>query len=803
MTEKYYIATGTSRMTRSWQNREVTWAELAELCRATVRTPETMAQYRGMSHEEQSRRKDVGGFVGGYLKEGLRRNGAVTFRTLLTLDLDYATTESWESFTAAYPGVTALCYSTHSHTESRPRLRLVVPLSRRVSPEEYEPIARRVAAMTGMDMFDDTTYQPARLFYWPSTPKDGEFYYKEQEGGPLDADTILASYVDYRDVSAWPVSSRQDRIVARKREKAGDPREKKGLVGAFCRTYPIEEAIETFLSNIYTRTNKEGRYTYSPGHVSGGLVCYDHLFAYANNTTDPCSLQLCNAFDLVRIHLFDGDSDDEGVPMGERESFRRMEEMAANDPKVKAENVFTRIRSAGEDFSDITDAMIDGRRPRWMEEFSTRKNGDLLPTIANMELILEHDPGLKDHVWYNRFTNEICVAGELPWEHQGEQWTDSDDAQLWGYVEKIYDISHQSKLAAAVNNVAQRNWRHPVMEYFDSLAPWDGVPRLELLIINALGSPDTELTRAVTKMHFTAAVRRILEPGCKYDYCLTLVGPEGTGKSSLVATMGGDWFTDSLNALDSKSAVEQIQKVWLCELAELAAIKKVDVENIKAFISRQSDLFRAAYGRRPVDRKRHIVFFGTSNDTKLLRGDDGNRRFLIVPIDPTLRKLPTVAETMEQVRRNRDKLWAEALHYARDNKFRLFLDERLEQEARKLQQSYNINSENPLREDLRVFCDTLVPSDWPERSIESRRAWWTDNSMLKTVGIVRRDVVSAREFLMEFYGWRRDNDRFYLRSREIAQIFKEWGWEEVRTSRHAEMVYGVRLRSFRRPEDEK
>lgn len=790
-------------MSARWRNTSLTWEELAERCAETLRTQESVEEYKKASKEEQSRLKDVGGFVGGWLTDGIRKSANVELRSMLTLDLDYADESSWERFTATFPHVRAMCYSTHSHTPQKPRLRLIIPLSRDVSADEYEPIARRVAERVGMDAFDDTTYQPARLFFWPSTPKDGEFYFRRQAGEPLDAEQMLGSYTDPADASVWPTSSRQAAaVLQRMRQKAQNPTEKKGLIGAFCRTYTIEEAIEKFLSDVYTRTNKAGRYTYSAGSVSGGLVCYDHKFAYANNATDPASQQLCNAFDLVRIHLCDASEDDQTQPIEKRRSFRRMEAIAADDPKVKAQNVLSRRCSAREDFRDITPEMIEGKAPAWMGSLDCRRNGNPLPTVSNLEIILENDSRLRGRIWYNMFTNEICVCGELPWPRASEQWTDSDDAQLWALTEQEYGISHQAKLSAAVNNVAWKHARHPVIDYLESLPEWDKQPRLEQLIIRALGSKDTPLTRAATKIHFAAAVRRILTPGCKYDYCLTLVGEEGTGKSSLVKTMGGAWFTDSLNTLETKSAVEQLQHTWLCELAEFAAMKKVEVEQVKAFISRTDDMMRPAYGRRVVSRPRHIVFFGTSNDPKLLRGEFGNRRFLIIPIDKTFRRLPTVAESMQALAKDRDLLWAEALHYARDSEFRLYLDEELEQQARRLQQEYNITSDDPMADDLRVFVDTLVPTGWDERSIESRKSWWADDTILKAVGTERRNVFAAREFLMEFYGMRRDNDKMRQKTQEVNRIFKQWGWTEVAKSRHTLKAYGCRIDAYKRPDDD-
>lgn len=152
-------------------------------------------------------------------------------------------------------------YSTHKSTPEKPRLRLIIPLSREVTPDEYMAVARKIAEDVGMELFDDTTYEPSRLMYWPSTSADGEFIYREIKGSPLDPDAVLARYTDWRNSAEWPVSKRQEKIVQREIKKQADPLQKPGLVGAFCRAYSIEDAIDTFIPDVYKHSAIHERFS--------------------------------------------------------------------------------------------------------------------------------------------------------------------------------------------------------------------------------------------------------------------------------------------------------------------------------------------------------------------------------------------------------------------------------------------------------------------------------------------------------------------------------------------------------------
>ena len=350
--DELVLSLGTSRKDTNWRPVRMHWSDLLKRLSCPKRTAETAEEFAAMPRDQRAEIKDVGGFVGGRVNGGNRKGANVGTRQLLTLDADYGTMELWDAWTAMYAEA-ACVYSTHSHTPENPRLRFVLPLKREVDREEYEAIARLVASWMGIESFDDTTYQPHRLMYWPSCPKDGEYIFQSQDGPWLDPDEVLAQYVNWHDVSEWPVSSRQKSQLRKHADTQGDPLAKQGIVGAFNRAYSITQAIERFLPGTYTPAG-DGRYTYVAGHTTGGLVLYDgDTFAYSHHDTDPCSGQLCNAFDLVRIHLYG--VQDEGVPdtepMTARPSYKAMQELIRNDGTVLNELHLGRT-TAGEDFGE-------------------------------------------------------------------------------------------------------------------------------------------------------------------------------------------------------------------------------------------------------------------------------------------------------------------------------------------------------------------------------------------------------------------------------------------------------------------
>lgn len=790
------LATAHSRIAKKWRNRHWLWSELLQRCSETKRTGETAAEYARMSKEEQSNVKDVGGFVGGYLSGGIRKNANVMYRTVATLDIDYGTVNVWDDFTMAF-GFAAMIYSTHKHSSKTPRYRLVFPLSRQVSPAEYEPLCRKIAAEIGIDLFDDTTYELPRLFYWPSTSKDADFVFDYQDGPACDVDAILSQYVDYKDVSAWPLSSREGDVIAHEIKKQGDPTEKPGVIGAFCRAYSIEDAIDTFLSDKYEKTGHDGRYTYKLGSVAGGLVCYEGKFAYSHHETDPASKQLCNAFDLCRVHLFGAqDEGSRALDVTRKPSYAAMQEFAAKDKAVKLLMARERAQAAADDFDGLDDAELpEDYNDEWKAELEYTKSGKLLCNIANIILILENDPALAGHIVHDLFTGMDSAKDGLPWNKNANQWTDTDDANLRVWLEKHYDITGKEKIADALTAVLTRHSYHPIRDYLNGLT-WDGVPRLDRIIIDYMGAEDSELNRAMSRKHFVAAVARVFNPGCKYDYCLIMSGAEGIGKSTLLRVMGGRWFNDSITTLEGKEGMEQLRRAWVVELGELSSIKRSDVEQVKAHLSKQVDIYRAAYARRVLEHPRQCVFCGTTNEALFLKGDTGNRRFWVIPVVAELRKY---RDWNEAIRRDRDQLWAEAVHYYKQGE-PLYLSEELEAQAKQRQQDFNDDNDDPIVAMLDKYLNTLLPVNWDTMDIQARRSYLRDPDPLQAEGTVKRDKVCAAEFICEQLGKdMADKDYKYLCRRVSKMIGDRPEWERVSSTKHAAKLYGTQ-RGFRRVE---
>ena len=756
------IALGNSRKTKTWKNRPMQWSELLRRLENTTRTPETIAEYKAMGKTRQSEIKDVGGFVGGYCNNGSRSD--IRFRSIICLDADYADSEIWPDWGLLY-GSAAAVYSTHKHTPDKPRLRLVVPLARNVDMDEYQAIGRKIAETLGIDKFDDTSYQPQRMMYWPSTSQDGEYVFEYLDAPFLDPDAVLGAYHDWRDVSSWPMSSRVAEVSKRATTRQEDPTTKGGIVGAFCRAYSIQEAIAEYVPT-YQPCNEPNRYTYTEGSTAAGVVIYEDKWAYSHHGTDPASGQLCNAWDLVRLHRFralDADCDPD-AKVNTRPSYKAMAQLAVEDRRVKAQIVADRAAEANEDYAaPVEDA-------DWRELLKVTDKGVLAQTIENVVIILTHDPQLAGSIGLNEMEHSITVLSSLPWSKiKGRrQWVDNDDAQLRHYLEKYYGLTGKDRIYDAVQVVAQDASFHPVREYLDSCA-WDGVPRVDTLLIDYLGAEDNEYTRAVTRKTLAAAVARIYNPGCKFDYMLTLQGKQGIGKSALISKLGGKWFSDSFSTVQGKEAYEQVLGVWLMEVGELAGMRKADAENIKLFISKQVDRFRPAYGRRTQEFPRQCVFIGTTNETQFLRDTTGNRRFWVVGTPHTPTRSIWEDLTDEVVR----AIWGEAVEIFRSGE-PLHLSRELEQQARDVQETYE--EESPWSGIIADYLERPLPEDWEDKDPITRRNWLEDELVGNETGTVRRQYVCTLEIWVEALGQQRMHfDRY--KGKEIREIMaKLGGW---------------------------
>lgn len=774
---KVAIAVGRSRTSKDWSNQEMDWSALADRLSEPRRTFETAENYFHLPKSEQGKIKDVGGFVGGTLSGGRRKAEAVAWRSLITLDLDNVSGDPWRAVERDL-GCAACLYTTHSSTPQKPRYRLVMPLARPVHADEYVAIARRIAGDIGIDQMDDSTYEPSRLMYWPSTSCDGHWRYEYNDGPWIDPDAQLARYADWRDPSQWPRSGREDESLRRQLERyrkgmeTGDgrktkPGEKLGWVGAFCRAYTVPQAIEAFLPDVYTYAGRD-RYTYTAGSTVGGLTVYDDgAFAYSFHGTDPAGGQLLNAFDLVRIHKFstmDAEADP-GTPMNRLPSYQAMLELCRQDKGA---------RSAMAQAS-FAEPLEEGADTAWLAELELNKRGEVVPTNHNFELILENDENLKGNLRFDEFKGRPWAGAGIPWRDSEGDWTDQDDAALRGYVETGYRTYHVGKLMDAETNVMHRHRFHPVREYLDSLT-WDGEARLDTLLIDWVGADDNPYVRTVTRKALVGAVARIHNPGCKHDHMLVLIGDQGAGKSSILAKLGGKWFSDSLRTIDNKDAFLLLQGSWIIEMAEMSAVKKSEVESVKQYISKQTDIYREPYGRRAVEHPRQCAFFGTTNEDEFIRDPTGGRRFWGVKMDVHPRKYSCLWDNFTEELRG--QVWAEAVTRYRAGE-KLFLEGDVAQMALEEQELRTVESmkTTPIRE----YLEILLPEDWNERTPQERRAYIANEDELlgHPDGKYRRERVCLAEIFIECFG----RELQYVNGqerREVMDVMRRMhGWKEI------------------------
>ena len=807
--KKISISIGASRWSMQWTQTTMLWSELCDRLKTPVRTKETVEEYHQMKKAEQGKLKDIGGFVGGSLS-GLQRKAInVTGRDLITLDLDSISPGDTGNVvrTVDSLGMAYAIYSTRSHTEHRPRLRVVVPTDRTMTVDEYEPIARKLASLIGIGMCDGTTFEASRLMYWPSCPKDAQYVYVVGDKRLLSADGMLGLYDDWHDVRSWPqvpgheASQRERQLLA----KQGDPKTKHGIVGAFCRVYGIREALDEYLPHAYTTVEGSAdRLTFATGSTVAGAVIYDDgQFLYSHHNTDPCGGQLVNAFDLVRLHKFH-DLDEtakDGTPVHKLPSYTAMSKLAMQDKAIVAElNAARAQESAQNVFADLIQKEEKGKQEitdlapnaltdvEWMKT-STLKyddNGRVKPTLDNMLKILVHDQALSGRIAFDRFASRYVAKGALPWNMTPgtRLWTDADDAGLRWYLENKYEVTGRDKVQDAMIMNAEQNGFNEVLDYLNSLK-WDGVPRLDTLFIDYLGAEDNVYTRAVARKSFTAAVARAFEPGCKYDTMPILIGRQGAGKSTLIRTMGKKWYADGLSTFEGKEAAENIQGKWIIEAGEMAGYTRAEENASKQFLSRQVDVFRQAYGRRTQEFPRRCVFFGSSNQYEFLKDITGNRRFW--PIDIEAQK-PT-KNVYVNLPGEVDQIWAEAVVRYKNGESLIIEDNEAALKIAETAREAHMES-NSKQGLINEFLLQKVPKNWNTMSRSARRTYLTMGSHTPDEDLEYRDRICAVEVWYECFG--QDPARMKkVDTREINQILLDSPYTEGKAKLMRFGEYGV------------
>ena len=402
-----------------------------------------------------------------------------------------------------------------------------------------------------------------------------------------------------------------------------------------------------------------------------------------------------------------------------RKAYRELEDNP--DPAVK-----DRMMPIAEEMISLIRKACEFKQDRYTGEIVLYRN-----SAYNLNLIFDYDPFLDRLFGFNEFSGDIELLKDATWgSRKGAQWTDNDDSQLRGYLANAYkDLRGREVILDSVVVFAHARKFHPIKKYLLSLPKWDGKKRAETLFIDWLRVDDTPFSREATMKWLAAAVCRVLYPGCSFQYAIVLQGAQGIGKSFILEQLGRQWYCALTDRVDDPHIIDALRLCWLAEFKEMTAMRKADVNSIKAFIELPADTRRRAYARRATTVLRQCVFAITANDDEFLNDPTGSRRFLILPSRSP--KFCYVQSVRGEVFDDKlvAQIWAEVFAYCKElfkdgfDAGKLRLSKAAERFGEEIAEGF---TRNDLQGEIAAFLDTkiLPPVIWNLMSREERRKFF-------------------------------------------------------------------------------
>lgn len=434
-------------------------------------------------------------------------------------------------------------------------------------------------------------------------------------------------------------------------------------------------------------------------------------------------------------------------------------------------------------------AAQSGEPEDWRSELMRSNGGGKKDCRENVFLVLLNHPALRGLVGYDEFAHRVMKLRPPPWKGEAGEWSTNDDYMLgfWLAKHERMNIKSEGTLIAGVAMAAMHNTFHPVHDYLNGLAAWDGVPRLRHWLHECLGAADSDYTALVGSWFLMGMVNRVLNPGCQMDYMVVLEGLQGKRKSTALRTLVGndDWFADTPIRVGDKDALLSLAGKWLYEIGELEAFNRAEVTAVKQYVSSRIDRVREPFARRPIDRKRSGVFSGSTNAGEYFKDPTGARRFWPVACHGTI--------DLAKLAAWRDQLYAEALHRLRsdDEDERRYWPTREETERYLASEQEKRQIGDPWFDRLASWLESSTP--WDEGTggtVREQASFTSYELLLKCIGVSADRMDGARQMatrvgtIMHALGWEKRREGTgerlwrYHRPKTAAQLQAEAALEK-------------------------
>ena len=408
------------------------------------------------------------------------------------------------------------------------------------------------------------------------------------------------------------------------------------------------------------------------------------------------------------------------------------------------------------------------------EALEKNNRGNVVNSLQNCVLALTHDPLLGGHIRRNLFNERLTIDCPLPWVRESSVISDTDLAFLQLHLERHYGLKAERCLPGALKIAATDNAFHPVRDRLRALR-WNGVPRVRNALHHFLGTEVNDYHERCLRTFMLGAVKRVFQPGCKFELMLVLVGGQGAGKSTFLRTlaMEPDWFSDDLRNLSDKDVFHRLNGRWIIEMSEMVATANArSIEEIKAFLSRERDFCRLAYDRFGADHPRQCVFAGTTNRMDFLPMDrSGNRRFLPVQVDASKADCH-ILDDPEESRAYFEQMWAEIMAQYDSGAYTTYLSKA--EEATLLHEQEAFAQEDTLAGRIYHYMDQFQGDKLCTMQIfkEGLDHMFDEPKAYETREI--REIVDEGIRRGEIKGWRR-----YENNRRFAKYGRQRGWERM------------------------